>query len=124
MNDPRQRNRRASVLLLILLVVAVSVPLALMLLDTHATQIRCVHNYIENMTAIYVAGAGVQRAMCDLVTDPNWRVGYTNWEFPAGLGHTYTVTLQDISEEDILVISTGRTAAGYTKTVYAKVTGF
>ena len=49
---------------------------------------------------------------------------WPNKAFPAGLGHTYTVTIEDTAEGDVLVTSVAHTAAGYTKTVSVTLSGF
>jgi len=120
----RRRERRASVLLLVLFLMALTAPLLCMILDTHTTQIRCIHNDLEAKTAFFVAQAGVQDAMSELLLNSAWRAGFVAKPFPAGLGHTYTVTLADLGGGEIRVTSAARTAAGTTKTVVATLTGF
>ncbi len=116
-------RRRGAVLLLVLFLMALTAPLMVMLLDTHATHIRCVHNDIGLRTALYVAEAGVQHAMAELLADPTWRGGFTNQEISPGAGHTYTVTLADTPEADIEIVSTSQTADGYSKTITVRVRG-
>jgi len=124
MNRQKHHPRRASALLLILFLMALTTPLLCLLFDTHTTHVRCVHNDIELRTALYVAEAGVEDAMSELLLDPAWRKGFTDKEFPVGLGHTYTVTLADAEENQILVTSTAQTASGHTKTITALLWGF
>ena len=116
--------RRGSALLLVLFLMAVTAPLLVMLLDAQATHTRCVHNDISLRTALYVAEAGVQRAMAELLATPGWRDGFTDQESSPGSGHTYTVTLSDTPEADIEIVSTSRTSDGYTKTATVVVEGF
>ena len=71
----RTRERRGSILLLVLFLMAVTAPMICLLLDAHATHTRCVHNDIQARTALYLAEAGVQRAVGELVADPDWRAG-------------------------------------------------
>ena len=118
------RRRRASALLLVLFLMAITVPLLCLMLETHATHVRCVHNSQELAAALYVAQAGVHDAMSELLVDPAWRTGFTSKEFPAGLGHTYTVTLADGDPGEITITSTGTVAQGFSKTVTATVRGF
>lgn len=123
MNRFPHPRRRGSTLLLVLFLMAITAPLLCMMLDTHTTHVRCVHNDIEIRTALYVAQAGVEDAMSELLADSKWKAGFTNKEFPVGLGHTYTVTLAN-DGKDIRLTSTGRTAAGFTKSVTATLSGF
>ena len=115
---------RGAVLLLLLLLMAVSVPLVCVLLEAQTTQVRVNHNLIGDVTALYVAEAGVHDAISQLFLSSTWRTGYTNKEFPTGLGHTYPVTLVDAPIGRITVTSTSKTADGYSKTVTAVLGGF
>jgi len=124
MNRRTRRQRRAAALLIVLFLMAITAPILCMMLDTHTTHIRCTHNDIEMKTALYIAQAGVHDAMAQLLADSAWRAGFTNKAFPAGLGHTYTVTLANAANNQIIITSTARTAQGHTKTVVATVTGF
>lgn len=124
MNFRRPGRRRASALLLVLFVMAITTPLVCLMLEAHTSQIRCTHNHIEHMTALYVAEAGVHDAMAELLSDSSWRTGFTSKGFPSDLAHSYTVTLADGTPGQIIVTSTGQTASGYSKTVTAIVTGF
>jgi type II secretory pathway component PulK len=124
MTPRRRRQRRAAVLLVVLLLVAITTPLLCMLLDAHTTQIRCIHNQVEAARVQYLAEAGVQDAMGELLLDSSWRTGFTNKEFPAGSGHTYTVTVDDGGSGLLTVTSVGRTAGGAEKTVTAQLVGF
>lgn len=121
---PGRDRRRGAVLLLVLFLMALTLPLVAMLLDTHTDQIRCVHNHIDGLTALYVAEAGVHDAMNELLQDSSWRTGFTDKTFPADLGHSYTVTVTDGDGGTIVITSTGQTASGFTKTVTATVGGF
>jgi len=119
----RTRERRGSILLLVLFLMAVTAPMICLLLDAHATHTRCVHNDIQARTALYLAEAGVQRAVGELVADPDWRAGFAGLEYPAGSGHRFTVTLVD-DDDEVKITSTVLTADGYTRTVVATVAGF
>jgi len=119
-----RHRRRASALLMVIFLVALTTPLVCLLLDAHASHIRCTHNHIEGMTALYVAQAGVHDAMNELLQDGSWRTGFTGKAFPADLGHSYTVTVADGDSGTIVITSTGQTASGFTKTVTATVGGF
>ena len=124
MNPRKHLRRRAAVLLLILFLVAVTAPLVCLLLEAHATEVRCIHNHAGALRALYVAEAGLHDAINELLLDPAWRTGFTAKEFPQGLGHTYTVVLADLPEDKIEVTSTAQTADGYTKTIVATLAGF
>ena len=124
MNHRARRQRRAAALLIVLFLMAITAPILCMMLDTQTTHIRCIHNDIEMKTALYIAQAGVHDAMAQLLADSAWRAGFTNKAFPIGLGHTYTVTLANAANNQIIITSTARTAQGHTKTVVATVTGF
>ncbi len=117
MTRRRLLTRRASALLIVLFLVAVTAPLVCMLLETHTSAIRCTHNSIEGTTALYIAEAGVQDAVAELLADPSWRTGFTDKEFPQGLGHTYTVTLEDDGQGALTVVSIARTAKGHSRNV-------
>ena len=123
MRPYRPHKRRGAVLLIVLFLMALTAPLVAMLLDTHTTQIRCVHNHIEGTAALYVAEAGVQDAIAELLANPSWRTGFVDKPFPADLGHTYTVTVADDGGE-VVVTSTATTTGGYTKTVTVRLSGF
>ena len=116
-------RRRGAVLLLVLFLMIITAPIILMMLDNHTTQTRCLHNHIQANTALYVAEAGTQDAIAELLQTPTWRTGFTDKEFPIGSGHAYTVTLAD-EGSDIVVTSVGRTAAGFTKTITIRLSGF
>jgi hypothetical protein len=111
------------VLLLVLFLMAMTTPIVCLLLDAHTTHVRCIHNHVEVRTALYVAQAGVHDALSEFLLDPLWRAGFTNKAFPADLGHSYTVTLEDGAFGQIIVTSTGTTSQGYTKTVTATISG-
>ncbi len=113
----RQQRERASALLLVLFLMAFTAPLICMMLDVSTTYTRCTNNYIQQVTALYVAEAGVHDAMNELLLDASWRDGFADKEFPSGLGHTYTVVVEDIDGTTVRVTSTAQTAAGYGKTV-------
>jgi len=115
--------RRGSAFLLILFLMAVTTPLIVLLCNAHSTHVRCVHNHVSGRTALYVAEAGVHRAIAELLADGAWRTGFTDEAFPDGLGHTFTVTLADVDGR-IEIASTSTTADGYAKTVTALVNGF
>jgi len=115
---------RGAVLLLLLFLMAVSVPLVCVLLEAQTTQVRVTHNVVGDVTALYVAEAGVHDAISQLLLSGTWRTGFTNKEFPTGLGHTYTVTLVDDPPGKITIASTSKTADGYSKTVTAVLGGF
>ncbi|MFP4057486.1 MAG: hypothetical protein ACLF0G_11520 [Candidatus Brocadiia bacterium] len=116
--------RRGSVLLLVLFLMAITAPLVALMLEAHGAHLRCVHNDLSGHTALYVAEAGVQRAVAELLADPAWRTGFTDVEFPEGSGHTYTVAVADTSEGELCITSTAHTADGYAKTVSVVVSGF
>jgi len=103
---------------------AISAPLVCLMLDSHTDQIRCIHNTLESATALYVAEAGVEDAVSELLQNSAWRAGFANKAFPTGLGHTYTVTLTDDPGGDIIATSTACTAAGYPKTITVHLSGF
>jgi len=103
---------------------AITAPIVGLVLDAHTTHIRATHNHIEGTSALYVAEAGVQDALAELLADPTWRDGFTDKTFVSGIAHSYTVTLEDIGGGNIRVTSTGQTAGGYTKTVIATLGGF
>ena len=124
MTRTRPHNRRGSVLVLALFLMAFTAPLVCLALDAHTTYLRCVHNDIEIRTAAYVAGAGVHDAIGELLRDPSWRAGFSDQSFPPGLGHTYSVTVEDVGEGQIHVTSASRTAAGFTRTVTATLSGY
>ena len=116
--------KRGAVLLLLLFLMAVSVPLVCVLLEAQTTQVRVTHNVVGDVTALYVAEAGVHDAISQLLLSGTWRTGFTSKEFPTGLGHTYTVTLVDDPPGKITIASTSKTADGYSKTVTAVLGGF
>jgi len=120
MSEPR----RAAVLLVILFVMAVTAPMVCLLLEAHSNEIHIVHNQIGANTALYIAEAGLHDACTELLADATWRAGFTNKEFPPGLGHRYTVTVVDAADDLILATSTASTADGYTKTITAMLSGF
>ena len=124
MTHRARRQRRAAVLLVVLLLVGITATLLCLLLDTHTIQIRCIHNQVGAARAQYLAEAGVQDAMSELLLEPSWRTGFTDKEFPLGSGHTYTVTLDDGSGSEIVITSTATTSQGFTKSVVATVAGF
>jgi Tfp pilus assembly protein PilX len=125
MNPLRRRHnrRQASVLLLVLFLMAITAPLTCLLLEAQATHIRCTHNHIGSMTALYVAEAGLADATAEILRRPTWRTGFTDKQLVADLGHTYTVTVAN-DGGDIVISSTGRTAGGFTKTVVVRLEGF
>lgn len=123
MRPYRSHRRRGAALLIALFIMALTAPLVAMMLDSHTTQIRCVHNHIEGNAALYVAEAGVQDAIAELLADPSWRTGFANKPFPTDLGHTYTVAVTDDGGE-VVVTSTATTTGGYTKTVTVRLSGF
>jgi len=124
MNPLRRRcKRRASVLLLVLFLMAITAPLVCLLLEAQATHIRCIHNHIEGMTALYVAEAGVADATAEVLRNPAWRTGFTNKRLVPDLDHTYTVTVAR-QGADIVISSTGHTDGGFTKTVVVRLSGF
>jgi len=108
----------------VLFLMAFSAPVVCLLLDAHASHLRCVHNDIQTTTALYVAQAGVHDAAGELLADPAWRTGFTDKAFPAGLGHTYTVTAADGGAGEIIITSPGRTATAYPKTITVTLSGF
>lgn len=127
MDRPRSCRRRGSALLLVLFLMAVTTPLICLLLEVQVDRIRCAHNHIEAQTALYSAHSGVHDSMAELLDNSAWRAGFTNKEFPAGSGNTYTVTLGETilgGETVVIITSTGTTANGATKTVEATVSGF
>lgn len=124
LNPETRDRRRAAALLLVLFLMAFSAPVVCLLLDAHASHLRCVHNDIQTTTALYVAQAGVHDAIAELLLDGSWRTGFTDKPTPDGLGHSYTVTLADGDNDEITITSTGRTAQSFTRTVTATVRGF
>ena len=118
-----RRSRRGAVLLLVLFLMVITAPIILMMLDNHTTQTRCLHNHIQGTAALYVAEAGIQDAMAELIRTPTWRDGFADKEFPAGSSHTYTVAVS-VAGTDLVLESKGTTAAGFTKTVTVRLSGF
>jgi hypothetical protein len=62
--------------------------------------------------------------MAELLADGTWRTGFTDKPTADGLGHSYTVTLANGSNGEIVITSTGTTAEGFERTVTATVRGF
>ncbi|MFW6161421.1 MAG: hypothetical protein ACODAJ_01550 [Planctomycetota bacterium] len=124
LNPEVQDPRRAAALLLVLFIMAFSAPVVCLLLDAHTDHIRCTHNDIQATTALYVAQAGVHDAMAQLLADGAWRAGFSEKATADGLGHSYTVTLADGANGEIVITSTGTTVEGFHRTVTATVRGF
>lgn len=122
MKRKRLQSERGAILVLVLFLMAMTTPLVCLMLESHASHIRCAHNNVEGMMALYVAQAGIHDAVNELLQDADWRDGFTDKVFPAGAGNTYTVTVED-GESGIDVTSTGTAASGFTKTVTMTVTG-
>jgi len=119
-----RRDERGAILLLVLFLMALTAPLLCAAFEGQATAIRCIHNDISARTALYVAEAGLNDAIAQLLLDPTWRAGFTAKEFPPGSGHTYTVTLADLSDNQIRITSAAVTADGFSRTVTVILSGF
>ena len=116
--------RRGAILLVILFLMALTAPLLCTAFEGQAMGLRCVHNDISARNALYIAEAGVNDAIAQILLDPSWRTGFSNKEFPAGSGHTYTVTVQDTTDNKIRITSTSQTADGFSRTITAIIAGF
>ena len=119
----RKRNT-GSAFLLVVFIIALLAAVTMGICQMNTEQVQLMRNHVYAAQALAVAEAGLNDAFAEIRTDPNWNSGFTDKAFPAGLGHTYTVTAADGGAGQIIVTSTGRTATGYTKTITATLGGF
>ena len=117
----RHARDRGSALLLAIFIMAISAPLVCLMLECHTVDIRCVHNHIENMRALYLAQAGIEHAFSELMADPNWSAGFDQVACPPDTQHTYSVTLVDDGSGKRTLTSVGTTKSGHTKTVVVAI---
>ena len=89
------RKRRGTAFLLALFVMAVATALVVSIVDTQTLQSATLRNSMDYDRARYLAESGLQHALSFLEQDITWRGALNDVEFPAGSGHTYTVTVAD-----------------------------
>jgi len=89
------RNRRGTAFLLALFVMAVATALVVSIVDAQTLQYAALRNSLDYDRARYLAESGMQHALSFLEQDITWRGALNDVEFPAGSGHTYTVTVAD-----------------------------
>ena len=103
----RHYRRRGMALMLALLVMVVTSTILVATLDTTTLQFTAHRNTLAWDRARYLAESGGQHALAELEADSQWRTAIPATEFPAGSGNTYTVSVVDGADGEILVTSTG-----------------
>lgn len=108
------RHNDGSALLMTVFVVALLSGLVIGMLQLNVEEIRIMYNQIGAAGALAVAEAGLNDALAQLRTDPDWNAGFSDKSFCQG---SYTVTVNGSR-----VTSVGTSSAGYTARVEARVT--
>jgi type II secretory pathway component PulK len=100
-------------LVMVIFVTALLSAVVIGLLQINTEEIQIAENQIHAAEALAIAEAGLNAALAELRSDPDWTDGFNNEAFAGGF---YTVTV-DESE----ITSTGQSAAGFTSRVVADV---
>jgi type II secretory pathway component PulK len=103
-----------SVLLMTIFVIAFISALAMGLLQMNTEELQLVQNQIYAAQALATAEAGLNDALSELRTDPNWSTGFSDKAFEGG---SYTVDVNDLT-----ITSTGTSSEGFISRVEADIT--
>ena len=76
-------------------------------LEMLTLNVQITNNHIYDLQAMCIADAGLEDAIDRLRDDPNWDMGLTDVEFPAGSGNTYTVSIDNSGYPFMVITSTG-----------------
>lgn len=95
-------------------VIAFISALAMGLLQINTEELQLMQNQIYAAQALATAEAGLNDALSELRTDPNWNTGFSDKAFEGGL---YTVDVNDLT-----VTSTGTSSEGFISRVEADIT--
>ena len=109
----RLTNDRGSALLIVLLLMGMLSIVSIMSVDRATTDVELSYNQLHADQALYIAEAGVHRAIAELNVDSSWRQGFVDEPFANG---SYTVELIDsltdpALADTIIVHSIGRIGA-------------
>ncbi len=108
------RQKAGSVLLMTVFVVALLSGLVMGMLQVNVEEIRIMYNQIRAAEALAIAEAGLNAALAELRSDPDWDSGFSDKTFSGG---AYTVTV-----DGARIASVGTSATGYTARLEARVT--
>jgi len=107
-------KNNGSVFLMVVFAIALLSMLVTGMLQMNTEEIQLVQNQIFSAQALATAEAGLNDALSELRTDPNWNAGFTDKSFEGG---SYTVVVND-SE----ITSTGTSSQGFVARVEADIT--
>ena len=95
-------------------VIAFISALAMGLLQINTEELQLVQNQIYAAHALATAEAGLNDALSELRTDPNWSAGFIDKAFE---GDSYTVDVNEVT-----ITSTGTSSEGFISRVEADIT--
>ena len=86
-----------------------------------ATDFKIAQNDKFSTMALYVAEAGIERAIYELRQDYTWDTGFDEVVFPAGENSNYTVTVDNSGSPTIILDSTGTVEGTFQRRLQVEV---
>lgn len=117
-------NRRGVILLLTLFIILLMSILVIGYLEIAATETQIMRNHKLSTQALYIAEAGIEDAIYTLrqTGNHNWDTGFTDKIFPAGSSSSYTVTIDNSDDPNIVIVSTGTVPGAFQRRIEVEIT--
>lgn len=116
----KQNNNKGAVLLIAVLIILLSAVLVIGFLEVAATDLEIAHNQKSNCIATYIADAGIEAAIYDLLNSGDGNITRTEFPDTAADNTYYTVAQTDKSGNIYTVESTGE-LEGFQRVIQARI---
>lgn len=113
------KSRRGAVLLMTVFIIALGAALIIGFLQISTTDLQIARNTQYSTRALYIAEAGIEDALYELVLNKLWNAGFTNKAFA---GDTYTVTIVNNHPNPSVIDSTSTAGGSFQRHLQVQVT--
>jgi len=113
-------DRKGLALVLVLFLILFISSIVALLSEIFITDIKIVQNHTDQIELLYVADAGIEYVISQLVQNRAWTADNLTIEFPAGSGNSYRITFPR-GGGGTTIQSVGSLANGTTKVYQAQI---
>lgn len=107
LNLQQRPPRRGAALMVCLFTMVVCSVIVVAMLDATTLRLSSLRNSVDYERALYLAGAAVHESLAELEGNYGWRDGIPSTEFPAGSGNSYSATVADGGNDDVVITGYG-----------------